>query len=336
MKKKQVEIVSILIIITAMFISGCGNTATPAPTPIPDAVNVQLSWFHSAEFAGFYAAIDQGFYAENNMVVTLTPGSPDINPMDKVQDNSAQFGVNTGDSIITARDNGQNFVAVSSIYRVSPLVIGSLNKSNITTPKDLVGKKVGVFTTDFSTTWDIQLLAMLKRLKIDKNEIDFVPIDDFHGANELTSKKMDAVSGMFATNEPVVANLEGNPLNLIYYKDYGVDVYSNVIFVSENLISKNPDLIARFVKATLKGYQYAIENPETAAKLALTYDNTLDLTVQTETMKAQIPLISTGDSPIGTMDADVWNTTQEILLEFGLISKSIDLNTIYTNKFVTP
>ena len=117
--------------------------------------------------------------------------------------------------------------------------------------------------------------------------------------------------------------------------DYGYDVYINTIFVKEEFIQSNADLISRLIKATIKGYQYAIENPEEVAGFAVKYDPNLDLKYQQSVMKAQIPFISTGDAPIGSMDADVWETTQQILLDFDLIAAPIDLNTIYTNQFTS-
>jgi NitT/TauT family transport system substrate-binding protein len=115
-----------------------------------------------------------------------------------------------------------------------------------------------------------------------------------------------------------------------------VDLYINPIVVTEEYKQSDPDLITRFIRATLKGYQYAIENTEEAAGFAVKYDSSLDLIYQQEVMKAQVPFIDTGDAPIGSMDEDVWNTTQEILQEFGFISTPIDINTIYTNEFITP
>lgn len=317
--------------VMAFFINACagGN-----PFRANDKVNVQLSWFPSVEYAGFYAAIDQGYYADENIDVTLTSGDPTIDVLNEVGSGNAQFGISTGDSLIIARAKQQNFLAVATIFRKSPLVIFSLQDEGIEKPGDLNGKKVGVIAPDLSTTWDLQFLALLQSMGVDRNNLNFSTIEDYHGANELTSGNLDAMSGMFATNEPVMANMEGNELNLIYYQDYGVNVYANTLFVSEEFAQNNPDLISRFVKATLRGYQFAIENPEAIAALALNYDETLDLTFQQEVMKAQIPFIDTGDAPIGSMDESVWNSTQKILLDFGLIPAPIDLNLVFTNKFI--
>lgn len=320
------------LIVLSLALAACGAKKN-APA---DKVAVQLSWFPSVEFAGFYAALENGYYADENLEVTLIPGGPEINPLDAVESGAAQFGISTSDSLIIARSEGQNYVAVSAIYGQNPLVVMTLSDSQITKPEDLAGKTVGVFSSDLSTVWDIQFLALLQKTNVDRESVAFTLINDYHGANELTSGNMDAMSGSFATNEPVQARLDGNDVSLIYYKDYGVDVYSNVIFTTEELTQNNAELVSRMIRATMKGYQFAVENPATAVELSLTRDPALDLALQTNTMQAQIPLIDTGGAPIGSMDASVWETTQQILLDFNLISAPIDLNAIYTNKFIAP
>jgi len=329
MNKKLVHLF-ILSTLAALLVNACGSNNQT------EKITVQLSWFHSVEYAGFYAAIEEGYYADENLEVVLVAGDPSVNALTEVGNGNAQFGINTSDSLIIAKSQQQNFLGVATIFRNNPLVIMSLANGSVQKPEDLAGKTLGVIAPDLSTGWDVQTLSLLKTLNIDSNSITFVPISDYHGANELTSGNMDAMSGMFATNEPVQAEMDGNNLSLIYYKDYGVDVYSNVIFTTEELANTNPDLITRFLRATMKGYQFSIENPETIAQVSTKYDPNLDVAFQTATMNAQIPFIATGDAPIGSMDADVWETTQRILLDFDLIPAEVDLNSVYTNKFVTP
>jgi ABC-type nitrate/sulfonate/bicarbonate transport system substrate-binding protein len=120
----------------------------------------------------------------------------------------------------------------------------------------------------------------------------------------------------------------------MFYSDYGVVIYANPIFAAGQLVREQPELAERFVRATLKGYQYAIEHPEEAGELSLKYDDTLQVAFQTATMEAQIPLIDTGDVPIGWMDESVWQTTLDVLLEQDVIASSPNLDTVYTNQFV--
>lgn len=334
MKKNFVQIVGILIIITTLFINGCGQSATPTSTP--DTVNVQLSWFHGVEYAGFYAALEKGYYTEENIIVNLSAGGPEINPIDEVQNGNAQFGITSGDSIIIAKTNQQNLMAVATIFKENPLAITSLAKDDIQKPEDLVGKTIGVYSLDLSNFFDLPFLAFLSRTGLDRTSMTYALIEDFQGANEIKAGNMDAMSGMFATDQQVMAESDGDELNFIYYKDYGYDVYINTIFTTDELKNSNPDLVRRFIKATMKGYQYALENVEEVATLAVQQDETLDLSYQQQVMKAQIPFINPGGGSIGSMDESVWSATQEILLEFDLISNPIDISTIYTNDFVIP
>jgi ABC-type nitrate/sulfonate/bicarbonate transport system substrate-binding protein len=191
-----------------------------------------------------------------------------------------------------------------------------------------------VISPNLDTTWDIQFLAMLERLGVDAESMTFVPMEDYHGANEMTSGHVDVASSFFSTNEPVAADLDGVAYTSLFYSDYGVVIYANPIFTSQRLIQDQPELIERFVRATLRGYQFAVENPQEAAEMILSYSEGLNLEHETATMVSQIPLIDTGDVPIGWMDADVWQTTQEVLLEQGVIDQAVDLNAVYTNRFV--
>lgn len=318
------------VMLAALLISACSlSPAKPA-----DPVTVQLSWFHGVEYAGFYAAVEKGYYAEENLAVTLNAGGPETSALEEVNSGRAQFGIGQGDSLITAKTQGQNLMAVAAIFKKNPVAIVSLAKDNIQKPEDLIGKTVGTYSLDLSNYSDFPFVAFLNRTGLQKDEMSYALIEDFQGVNEIKSGKMDVMSSMFATDMQVLTRQAGDDINLMYYSDYGVDLYINAIFTTEELVKTNPDLIARFIRATMKGYRYAIENPDEMAKLALTYDSALDLAYQQQVMQAEIPYIDTGAGQIGEMSADVWETTQQILLDFNMLKKPIDLNTIYTNQFV--
>lgn len=322
-------IAGIILSLLAGLLAACAG-----PTPEPDEITVQLSWFHTAEFAGFYTADQLGYYAEENLSVSLKPGGPTVDPIEEVTSGKAQFGITGSDAIIRAHVDDQDMVAVSSIFRKNPLVVMALAESEIDKPQDLVGKTVGVISPDMDTSWDMQFLEMLNNLDIDPESMTFIPIQDYHGANQLTSGRMDAASGLFSTNEPVQARMDGHDVSLMFYKNYGIAIYVNPIFTTGEMIRERPDLVERFVRATIKGYQYAIERPEEAAKFTLVYDDELDIELQTATMHAQIPLIDTGDAPIGWMDAGIWEVTHSTLLEQDVIPSPVDLSALYTNQFV--
>jgi ABC-type nitrate/sulfonate/bicarbonate transport system substrate-binding protein len=328
---KKYNLILPLVLALSLLLGACQGGGQSAQT---DEVTVQLSWFHSAEFAGFYLADQLGYYEEENIAVNLVAGGPETDPVSEIATGEAQFGIVAGDGVIRAQGNGQDLVALAAIYRKSPLVVMSLADSGIQKPEDLQGKTVGVISPGLDTTWDIQFIAMLNTLGIDPNSMTFVPNEFYHGADDLLSGKMEASSGNFSINEPVQATMDGHDLNLIYYSDYSIEFYNNLIVTDSNLIAENPDLVERFMRATLKGYQHAIEHPEEAANQTVKYDENLDFAFQKAMMEAQIPLIDTGDAPVGSMDKAVWENTQQILLNQNVIDSSVNVANFYTNEFI--
>jgi NitT/TauT family transport system substrate-binding protein len=320
-----------VVVITVVLMSGV-LVACTAFKPQPDKVTVQLSWFHSVEFAGFYVADQKGYYADENLAVTLKPGGADILPAQEIADGKADIGVTGGDQLLIARSQGLPLKAIAAIFRQSPVALMALADSGIKTPQDMVGKRIGVISPAYDNNNDIQLLAMLRQAGIDQSEVKLVVTEDY-SVGSLTSGAMDVYSG-FAMNEPVDARLRGIDVNLILPQDYGVSIYANVLFASQKTLDERSDVVQRFVRATYKGYQYAIEHPDEAGDLALKYDDTLDVAFQRASMQAEIPLIDTGDVPIGTMDAPVWQNTNDILLQQGLIKSPVDTSTLFTNKYV--
>ncbi|MFN8413839.1 MAG: ABC transporter substrate-binding protein [Anaerolineales bacterium] len=160
MKKQSAHVISILLIVT-LLLSACNFKN---PFAAKDKVNVQLSWFHSVEYAGFYTAIEKGYYSDENIETNLIVGGPTVDSLSEVKNGNAQFGITTGDSLVVARSNQENFVAVATVFRHSPLVAISLRGNNIKKPEDLVGKNIGTISSDLSSTYDVQFLAVLNQV----------------------------------------------------------------------------------------------------------------------------------------------------------------------------
>ncbi|MCB8946340.1 MAG: ABC transporter substrate-binding protein [Ardenticatenaceae bacterium] len=317
------------LLISLLFLIACsGNTANSEP---PTQITVQLSWFHTVEFAGFYTAIEQGFYADENLEVTILPGGPDVSPNQAVIDGEADFGIVGSDAILLSRADGESLTAVMTILRRSPVVLMALAESGIEAPADFAGKRVQRIAPNMDSSYDIQLLAMLTQASVDIESINFMEVTDY-SLGALLSDEVD-VYNAFSTNEVVDANLRGVDVNLIFPEEYGIQIYSDLVFANQSFIDENPEVVARFVQATLKGYQYAIEHIDEAVATTLTYDETLDEDFQRASMRAEIPLIDTGDSRIGLMDTAVWESTHSILLEQGLLAEPIDWQAAFTNEF---
>lgn len=336
MKAKSVRVSyasSVVLILLAILISSCGGGKANAPK---DKVTMQFAWFHQIEYAGFYVAAEKGYYAEENIDINLVAGGYDVDPIAEVLNGNSQFAISRSVNMVIAGSKKQDVVAVGTVFRNDPFVIVSLKEAGIKTPQDLVGKTVGIPTADSSFIENVQFMAMLKQLNVDPTTINFVTRDNADPiATDLQSGKVDADAGLFATNDLVNAQVRGVDVNTIFYSDYGVGFYANPIITSGKLLKENSDLVARFVRATLRGYKYALEHPEEAVADTLKYDPKLDAATQTAQMKAQAPLIDTGNQPIGWMGDDVWQNTADILLAGGFIPSAVDVKSLYTNEFIT-
>ncbi len=197
--------------------------------------------------------------------------------------------------------------------------------SNITGPRDFIGKRLRV------TPFHGQLVftTMMDRVGVSSDQYTMVCCE----LEPFFSGDIDVSSG-YLTNEVLAAQAAGYKLNIIYPEDYGVHFYADTIFTTDNFITNKPDLVSRFLRATLKGWRWAIENPDDAGLLALNYDPTLSRDLQVAQMLAGIPLIHTGEDQIGWMRSDVWQGMIGWLLEQGSLTESVESDEVYTMEFL--
>ncbi|MBN1146554.1 MAG: ABC transporter substrate-binding protein [Anaerolineales bacterium] len=320
----------LLAVIISIQLSACYQQGDkPGNSQGANLVTVQLSWYHSAEFVGFYVADQMGYYNEENLQVTLREGGPGIEPLSALS-SSPGFAISTGDSLLRANAGGEDWIAVAAIFGMNPFAVVYMPGSDISAPIDLVGKKIGVLSKDLALPRDQQLISLLKKLNIDPASVQLVPLMDYHGIGDLTIRRVQATSGFLTSNRAL--NPDSIPLASIYYSDYGVPFYPNVIITDVKLVNEQPDLVQGFIRATLSGYRYALEHPEEAANLIHAYNQTADLELERASMLAQIPLIDHGGGPIGWMDSAIWQVTQDTLVEQGVIPAPLEQ--VFTNQFV--
>src|SRR5687767_4180170 len=153
-------------------------------TPQPSEATIQLSWAYNIEFAGFYAAAEQGFYENENLDVRLLEGGFNdegqyIDPVAVVMNGDAQFGVMGGDNLLLSRAEGKPLVAIATIYQRSPVVFASLAENNIERPQDMVGHTVAV--TEGNVTFTVYN-ALLASQGISRDQVTEIPRTDFTGA----------------------------------------------------------------------------------------------------------------------------------------------------------
>jgi NitT/TauT family transport system substrate-binding protein len=301
----------------------CGPASTKQALT---TITVELAWSHNAQFAGLYAAAQNGYYKAEGLAVTFVEGGPAGGQIDSVLAGSAQFGIVAADVLLVARSQAKNVKAVAVVYRRSPRVYIALAKSGITRPKDFVGKTIAV-----NKAAQPAFAALMNRVGIPAGS--YTVVQSTPDMEQLYSGAVQ-VRSVYLVNEVLAARAAGYEVNVIYPDDYGVHNYGDVIVAPDELIASNPDLVLRFVRATLQGWTYAVEHPADMGPMVAKYTPDADVTLQNEQMTASLPLVNTGEDHIGWMKAETWSGMEKILLDGGAISAPLDINQAFTMEFL--
>jgi NitT/TauT family transport system substrate-binding protein len=319
-----------VLLLGALVVNACGAAtgATPAPQQTAAPVVLALPWVHTIEYAPFYMAQVQGEYTAAQIDLEFS-GLGQSLPIDDVIAGSAQFGITSADNILMARANNKPIVAIATIYQRSPIAFISLAQQGIRKPEDLIGKKV---TVDLDGTTGIIYRALLSARQIASNAVVTLPRTDF--SNDALLNGTTDVMDAFINNQPVQLALQGHATNAILPSDYGIDVYANVIFTTEELIARDPELVQRFVSATLHGMRHVLDRPDQAVAETLRRGSELNTESETEALQRALPLINPANSRPGMMTTMRWDATRQMMIDQGLISSSVDVSKAYSLKFV--
>ena len=291
-----------------------------------EKTSLRLKWVCQAQFAGYYSAQKEGYYKDVGLSVTIDPAGPNISPIQAVTSGVNEFGIAGAEQIITAIDNKVPIVAIAVIYRETPEALVSKKELNIKAPKDLEGKTVGVVYENDENLYRL----FLKKNNVDENSIKEVPA--ITGISQVMTDQVDAKMA-YEMNDAILLELEGEKVNLLRFRDYGVKVYADTIFTTKEMVEKHPDKVKKFLKASLKGWNYAIENPEKSVSQLIEINPTLKYEHQLGYLKGSIPLIMT-DEKIGVSDSKIWENMIDNLYENKMIKKKIKASEVYTNEFL--
>ncbi|MCA9409737.1 MAG: ABC transporter substrate-binding protein [Candidatus Omnitrophica bacterium] len=239
------------LLFQALFLSGTGWSQPDSP----ESIRIQLKWKHQFQFAGYYAAIEKGFYAESGLKVELIEREPGTNFVESVLSGHADYGI--GDvGLLINRCEGDPIVILAQIFQHSPLAFASLRDSGIISPYEMIGKRA---MCDLNGKNHAALAGMVLNTIGDLNQIEYVP--QSLSLDALLEGNVDVCS-VYTTNEPFELREKGIDFTLITPQSYGVDYYGDNFFTTENEIREHPDRVRKVIDATLKGWKYAIENPD--------------------------------------------------------------------------
>jgi NitT/TauT family transport system substrate-binding protein len=228
-------------------------------------IRFALDWRFEGPAAPFFVAIDKGYYKAEGLNVSIDPGAGSVEGINRVASGAYEIGFADINSLVKYRDNPRNLPvkAVMMVYDTPAFSIVSLKKNGIAKPKDLEGKVLGAPAADGAyAQWPIFVQAN----KIDASKVKIENIGFPVREPMLAQGKVDAIAGFwFSSYMNLKANgVKDDDIVVLLMKDHGVDLYGNVIIANPDLMRFSPKAVAGFVKATIRGIQDTIKNPESA------------------------------------------------------------------------
>jgi ABC-type nitrate/sulfonate/bicarbonate transport system substrate-binding protein len=296
------------------------------PGKAAEAVTLRLKWLNQAQFAGYYVAKDKGYYSAAGLEVSIQPGGSDFPAIQMVAGGSEQFGVTGADQILIARSKGVPVVAIAVIYRENPFVLFALKKSGITKPAQFSGHNIGL---KIGGSEELIYRSVLKSAKIDKASLHEVPVK--FDLSPLLTGQVDIWPG-YVINEVIAAEEKGFDVSVIKPSDYGVRMYADTLFTTERMLKEQPELVKKFVAATIHGWTDAVADPQVAARTTVKFGNKLEFEHELAMMKASIPLITAGSGPIGASRPADWEAIQTMLIDAGFQKTTVDISKAFTNE----
>jgi len=220
-------------------------------------VTLQLKWKHQFQFAGYYAAIEKGYYKEVGLRVNLLEAVEGLNPCDAVFKGKAEFGVCASD-ILIMRTQHKKAVVLATIFQHSPQILLASKKSGIEDVQDLAGKRIAIEPN----AADIIAYMNDEGISLDKCIVDQLAFNP----DKLVSGEIDAISS-YSTDEPYILKKANFDYTILSPLMGGIDFYGDLLFTTEDLIKNNPELVSNFRKASLKGWNYAMDHPDEIIEL---------------------------------------------------------------------
>jgi NitT/TauT family transport system substrate-binding protein len=309
--------------------STSGGTGTGEAAAAQDKVTLQLKWVTQAQFAGYYAALDQGYYDEQNLDVDIKVGGPDITPEQVVASGQAEFGIDWLPSLLATRDQGGDLVNIAQVFERSGMTEVTWKDSGITDVAGMKGKKVGVWCCGN----EFELFAALTKNNIDpKDKSDVTIVNQPFDMNLFLQKQVDAAAAM-TYNELAQVLEQENPetgqlytledLNVITMEDAGTAMLEDGIFTRGDWIAdeKNQDIATRFLTASLKGWIFCRDNAEECLQIVLDAGPTLGEGHQRWQLNEINALIWPNEGSFGVMNEEDFQRTADIAKQFGVIKK---------------
>jgi len=365
--KRSVRVAFAGIAALSLFVAACGGSDDEAAEEVteettaeateeapaeetcttPTPVKLQLQWFTQAQFAGYYAAVDQGFYNDQCLDVSIVEGGVDIVPQTELANGNVDFAISWVSKALASREAGANIVNIAQVFQRSGTLQVSFKDKNITSPADFKGKKIG----NWGFGNEFEIFAALTKAGLDpakdvtlvQQQFDMVGLlsGDIDAAEAMTYNEYAQV--LEAVNPDTGALYTADDFNVVSYEEAGVGMLQDAIWASGERLASDAayaDTAVKFVAASLQGWAYCRDNVESCRDIVLSKGSKLGASHQLWQMNEVNKLIWPAANGVGFIDEAAWNRTAQLSLE----TKNLEGGTVltkapdaeaYTNDIVT-
>jgi ABC-type nitrate/sulfonate/bicarbonate transport system substrate-binding protein len=298
-----------------------------------EEVDFLLDWVPNTNHTGLFVAEEMGWFAEEEIEINFIQPGTNMSVEQVVGAGRADLGISFQEWVTPARVQGVPIVSLAAVIQHNTSGFAVLKEKNVESPADFAGMQYGGWGMDIEKAIIESLVAGSGG---DYSQVEFVNIGSGDLLSMLDSNKFD-FTWIFYAADGIQAEMRGIDLNIFMLKDYQEfvpDYYTPVIISSEKMISENPELLQRVMRAVKKGYQYAIENPEKAAEILhkKAPENSLEFLKKSQNWLS--PRYQADAQEWGYQELKVWEDFGDWMYQKGLIAEEFEAEQAFTNQFI--
>ncbi len=325
----------LIFALASLMAAGCDQAVEPEATEVSEKqlrpVSLQLQWVTQCQFAGYFLALEKGWYEDANIDLTIHPGGPDIVPIDLVASGTRDFGTTLLADLALSIQKGKPAIGIAQIQQDNGLRLLAKVSSGIQGPRDFIGKKIGVWLGG----WEVQFNALMALEGIKPDQVNV--ISQGFSMSPFLEDRLDVASAMIYNEYNMVLSrgIKPDQLVVIDFGDYGLGFPGDVLFTSNTMVNADPELCQKMVNISLKGWQYALDHQDEAVAVVLKHDRSgVAQEAHQKKMMAEIAKLIPGSFPLGRIKKDTISKMIDMLVRQKVMDNAVSQDLVFTDRFV--
>ena len=324
--------ITIVLAASLMTISSDDLNDESSTTPELQKISFRQGFITGPDWIPYVVAQEKGFYEEEGFDVTLGTGKGTPSTIKLVDAKKDDFGVVFASGAVIAKSVGSKVKSVAAFQQENSFRVYYNIDSGINFPNELKGKKIA---SSQGTANNIEFPVFAKAVGLDDKKVDWVHSQSYLQLLEIFKKgEVDALMGRDFVHGFQLDNANYKGYRVFDPARYGVKMYGQQLIVHEDTIRENPEMVGKFTRASLKGWEYAMENPEEAVKIYVERFPQFEAEKELKKWKILFKPVINHEYSVGHQNPEIWETMNEDFFELGIIENKIDIDDIYTDQFL--